>query len=223
MRLNWLLLLMIAFAGCKQPTNSYDGKWFNKEFGVVVINNSAFTHFSNNSIPKISWPLKQGNIYECNEIAYEGCKKRANLRDSILVTIEKLDNLLLLKSEHPCFPMKPFEKYIKLENIPESKGDFKYDFISVQTRIDGKWKEVILTKEDINGIANKDSSLTLDQQLWIIFFSGTDFYHDEYSPNQNLILKFKSGGYQNVKSINIFPYPPHIRPFLNYVTLELNK
>lgn len=217
-----VLFLIILFTSCKQ-SDTFHGKWFNKEFGLVVINDSTFTHFSNNAIPEATWPLIEKNTYECNEMRYEGCKLRKKVKGPILVTVEKDDDLILLKSQHPCFATKFLKKQRKLENLSELSRDITYDSISVRARIKGKWKEVIITKDNVGDIVNKGSHLTLDEQIWLIFFSGTDYYHDEYSPTETLILRFKSGRYQNTKSINIFPYPPHLRPFLNHVTSELNE
>lgn len=201
------------------PSSKFLNLYFHEDFGVIALNEDSILHLPNVA-PKSVW-LKGKEGFICNEIVYEGCKRSLNKPSPIFVQLEKKENSLILKSEHPCFPHSNYGGPVNLKAVKEYDINSK-DFSHLEVVIPGqKESREVFNQKDLHTITDT-SSISIEAQIWLIFFSGIDLESPTIShPSPIEFTLIEKSGQRYKKRINT--HPVFLMPLRNYVMVQVKQ
>lgn len=217
-QLRIIIILSVICSSCDN-TNPKAGLFFNKDFGVILLENSKITHFPNKA-PKNVWE-KISNGFICNEIEYEGCKINREENNPIIVHVQNVGDQLSLKSDHPCFPHPFFGDSIKLKHVKEvNLIEHNISHLEVSSP-KNKGAQVNITPAQIFTIPNS-SKINIKSQLWLLFYSGIDYESINIShPFPIEFALVSKDGKRVEKKVNT--HPVFLKPLLDYVASDFQK
>lgn len=222
-----IFLFLVFLSSCSQTRSNSNGTWFSPQFGILQLTESINAFYQPSCIVpvEIQKSLLKGEYVIDSELVFN-CQVGRLSKKIFSVELKPgtspQSDRLILTSSNKCFPHSEFDDAIELKRIPDKK--VKYDSIRVQIKTEAKWQEITLSN---NQLRNFDFStvsfLSSDQMIWLIFYSGFDYYRDTYTPVMKINMQlYRDGQPRNSKTISTFPHPCYLQPLMNFILAEMD-
>ena len=215
-----ILFISILLTGCSY-NNEETQIWYSNRFGFLTIDNGKVTHYPRVCIEENKWvPVSGLDEFVVTNIQLYPCHRKNKVAET-KVRIKRKRSDLILTSNSLCFEDLFRNPEVILSDFKKIDKKLVYNEIRVSKKFHKKTIEVIITKDDLVQLeANNNGMLSIEEQVWMIFESGLDYYSEYIQPRIDYTYQLRYNGKTvNTKMVNVAPC--YLRNLQNYIEEKL--